>query len=67
MKGTEVDNRRRFRQLSPQASEERRLAELISQGKLERTSRGQLRVRPEHGASPQTQELVYQLPAETWE
>jgi hypothetical protein len=66
MKGTEVDNRRRFAQLSPRAKRERELAKLIREDKLELMD-GELRVKPEPGVATVTQEPAYRLPQETWE
>jgi hypothetical protein len=66
MKGTEVDNRRRFRQLSPSANRERKVADWVRQGNLELTSNGELRTKPEKRAVA-TPEQTYQLPDERWE
>lgn len=43
MKGTELDNRRRFAQVSPQTAEEREFAAWVSQSELELTQAGELR------------------------
>lgn len=63
MKGSELDNRRRLRSLSPQATRERQLAKWVREGKLEVTD-GELRPKPD----PQvTTVQVYKLPEERWD
>jgi hypothetical protein len=67
MKGTEVDNRRRFAQLSPKAKKERELAKLIREDRVELTPNGELRTKPAQGVATVTQAPAHKLPDETWE
>lgn len=67
MKGTEVDNRRLLRQLSPETRRQRELAKLIRARRLELDqSSGQLRLKTERAVT-EISPPAYQVSEPTWE
>lgn len=66
MKGTEVDNRRRLRQLSSGTKESREVAKLMAEDKLE-VKDGELILKPEYRPSAVKVEPIQRLPEDRWE